>query len=306
MLEETLSVQSYHEAPNCHNLALSQSNIGTTLLCDNVTNRGKRLSAAVLSTWRWLWRWQAEAEKRGKRLYPSTGYLARKQGVTERTMYRRLAALREAGALAVEVVEGVIRFLQVLGPPPREKALASKSSGVKARRMSEVEARTCQGSIPYRETQGTELTQDKQQQKPAEPEVDVAALEVLEKEAQLQPEDARSIAQEVKREGWSIERVKRAVAAFREARGVKTPGGWLRAAIRAGRGPAGPIHESDRPGRPVRDRSQAGRAPTLREIEKYRALAVQQLQRRGETVTDESRREVARSLWRRDVVLGYV
>jgi hypothetical protein len=291
-----------YKCTNFENPTTSQPHIVTMLLCYNVTNQGRRLSASVLSTWRWLWRWQGQASRSGKSLYPSTRYLAQKQGVTERTIYRRLAALKKVGALAVEVVEGVVRFLKVLGPPPKETPAAAKSSGVMGRRLAEVEARTRQGSIPYSETQKAGSTQVEQQQ----PEQADAVATVLEQEAGLAKEDAVAIAAEVQREKWSLERVKRAVAAFREARGIRTPGGWLRAAIRAGRGPQEAIHSSDKPERPVRDRSQAGRVPTQEEIERYRALAVELLTRRGEAVTEESRREVARSLWRRDVVLGYV
>ena len=296
----------YHNSPQCYNTNSLQCCNVSNAQNYNVTNRvTPKLSRVVISTWRWLWRWQNQARKAGNRLYPSTRYLAKNQGVTERTMYRRLAALKEAGALASEVVEGVVRFLQVLGPPPEPKLSRSKSSGVMGRRASEVEAKKCQGSLPYRETQSTGVTQEVQQQI-RKPEHDPAVVEILEKGAGLPEPDALAIAAEVRREGWSVERVKAAISAYREAKGVRTPGGWLRAAIRAGIGPCGPLPAQDKPERPQRDRSQSKRAPTAGEIERYRAMAVEILNRRGEAVTDESRREVARSIWRRDVVLGYV
>ena len=73
------------------------------------------LSPSALSFYRWLCRWHAQTGE----VYASTRYLARKQRRTERTVYRWLAELRDAGCIAVEVAQGVQRSIVPLIPAPR-------------------------------------------------------------------------------------------------------------------------------------------------------------------------------------------
>lgn len=72
------------------------------------------LSPSALSFYRWLCRWHAQTGE----VYASTRYLARKQRRTERTVYRWLAELRDAGCIAVEVAQGVQRSIVPLIPAP--------------------------------------------------------------------------------------------------------------------------------------------------------------------------------------------
>lgn len=92
-----------------------------------------RLSTGAASLLRWLSRWFTETEEP---LFPSTGYIARKQKRSERTVYRWLAELRSFGCIATETTPGIERRIvpQVAPedcPKPRRRAVrAGKVSGV--------------------------------------------------------------------------------------------------------------------------------------------------------------------------------
>lgn len=58
-----------------------------------------------------------------------TGYLARKQGVTERTVYRWLADLRRAGYISSEQTPGVERRVTPLKEPSRPKKMSGVRQG---------------------------------------------------------------------------------------------------------------------------------------------------------------------------------
>ena len=70
-------------------------------------------SPGALSFYRWLYRWHSQTGC----VCPSTGYLAHKQGKTERTVYRWLAELRSCSYIATEVDSGVSRRIVPLVEP---------------------------------------------------------------------------------------------------------------------------------------------------------------------------------------------
>ncbi len=77
----------------------------------DVTNQTPRpLSSGAASLLRWLCRWHQQTGD----LHPSTRYLAKKQGRTERTIYRWLAECKQAGYLASDVEPGCTRWLTPL------------------------------------------------------------------------------------------------------------------------------------------------------------------------------------------------
>lgn len=63
------------------------------------------ISSGAASLLRWLKRWYEDTGE----VRPSTGYLARKNRCSERTVYRRLAELLRAGLVATEVDPGIER-----------------------------------------------------------------------------------------------------------------------------------------------------------------------------------------------------
>ncbi len=97
------------------------------------------LPSRLASFYRWLHRWYSETND----LHACTGYYARKQGVTERTVYRWLAALRTSGHISTEQTPGVERRITPLREAPpkppqfhtKRRSSLSKMSGV------------CQGSV---------------------------------------------------------------------------------------------------------------------------------------------------------------
>ncbi len=85
------------------------------------------LPSRLASFYRWVWKL---SQQEGF-CWACTGYLARKQGVTERTVYRWLADLRRAGYISSEQTPGVERRVF----PQKEPSRPKKMSGV------------CQGSV---------------------------------------------------------------------------------------------------------------------------------------------------------------
>lgn len=80
------------------------------------------LSRSELSFHRWLYRWYSQTGD----VSPGTPYLARKQGKSERTIYRWLSDLERAGAVRREVVVGVERSIVPLAPPPAAPPVARR------------------------------------------------------------------------------------------------------------------------------------------------------------------------------------
>jgi hypothetical protein len=97
------------------------------------------LPSRLASFHRWLCRWYSDTQD----LHACTGYYARKQGVTERTIYRWLAHLRRGGWIATEQTVGVERRITpLLDAPPKPRQFHTKRGRSRAK-MSGV----CQGSV---------------------------------------------------------------------------------------------------------------------------------------------------------------
>jgi Helix-turn-helix domain len=135
-----------------------------TLHADGLSVNLRRLPSRVLSFCRWLHRWYRQTGD----VHPSTKYLARKQGVTERTIYRWLRQLREAGYIVCDVLIGVERQIEPANPLPKRA------------RVSGVRQSSCQGS--YDSTQYTQDTTpsspDPQQQHEPDPKTAVVVQEL--------------------------------------------------------------------------------------------------------------------------------
>lgn len=95
------------------------------------------LPSRILSFYRWLRRWHSQTQD----IHASTGYFARKQGVSERTIYRWLAALRRAGYIRTVQVVGVERRITPVAPVVPSPG--PKKAGVRQGSVS--------GVTPYRE-----------------------------------------------------------------------------------------------------------------------------------------------------------
>ncbi len=97
------------------------------------------LPSRLASFHRWLCRWYSDTQD----LHACTGYYARKQGVTERTIYRWLAHLRRGGWIASEQTPGVERRITPLREaPPKPRRFHTKRVSASGK-MSGV----CQGSV---------------------------------------------------------------------------------------------------------------------------------------------------------------
>ncbi len=97
------------------------------------------LPSRLASFARWLHRWYSDTQD----LHARTRYFARKQGVTERTIYRWLAHLRRGGWIASEQTVGVERRITPLRePPPKPRKFHTKRPSASGK-MSGV----CQGSV---------------------------------------------------------------------------------------------------------------------------------------------------------------
>ena len=96
------------------------------------------LPSRVASFYRWLYRWYTETGD----LHACTGYYARKQGVSERTVYRWLALLRSLQFITTEQTPGVERRITPHLPPPKTRPKTPKNvrgmSGVRVRGSSSI------------------------------------------------------------------------------------------------------------------------------------------------------------------------
>ncbi len=134
-----VTVPNYHTGKNgkCFFHAPEPGNVTAALLRDDVTKL--LLPGRVASFYRWLHRWHAETND----LHACTGYYARKQKVSERTIYRWLAVLRSSGYVLTEQTIGVERRITpLLDAPPKRPQFHTKRQPV-SRKMSGV----CQGSV---------------------------------------------------------------------------------------------------------------------------------------------------------------
>jgi hypothetical protein len=104
-------------------------------------------SDAVLSTYRWFCRWYSQTGY----IDASTPYLAKKQRVSERTMYRRLAELVARGCIKAEVTPGVERVIVPLVPPPPipNKRKPGFRASASAASLSGVVSGVVSGVLPY-------------------------------------------------------------------------------------------------------------------------------------------------------------
>jgi DNA-binding PadR family transcriptional regulator len=97
------------------------------------------LPSRLASFHRWLCRWYSDTQD----LHARTRYYARKQGVTERTIYRWLAHLRRGGWIASEQTPGVERRITPLREaPPKPRRFHTKRVSASGK-MSGV----CQASV---------------------------------------------------------------------------------------------------------------------------------------------------------------
>jgi hypothetical protein len=165
------------------------------------------LPPRIASFYRWLHRWHSQTSD----LHASTGYFARKQKVTERTIYRWLAVLRRLGYIQTEQQLGVERritpVLEAPPAPPKRHKQSPKMSGV------------CQGSVSG---VSSSIASDALDASTPDPEA-VAALRA---EGVPQP-----LADQVAaRHGRQA--VKNAVSAYRQTvKNVRNPVGWLVRAV---------------------------------------------------------------------------
>ncbi len=178
------------------------------------------LPSRVGSFYRWLHRWYSETND----LHACTGYYARKQKVTERTVYRWLAVLRSSGYIATEQTIGVERRITpLLDAPPKRHELHTKR-----KKMSGV----CQGSVSgvsssiasdaLKDATTATNTQGAAAPQPAP---DVEAVAAL-RSAGLSDAVASRIVCAKGRKA-----VLDAVAAYRAAKNVRNPVGWLIRAV---------------------------------------------------------------------------
>lgn len=197
------------------------------------------LPSRVLSFYRWLWRWFHQTGD----VHPSTGYYARKQHVCERTVYRWVRQLREAGYIQVETIEGVERRVVPLVEPPKRVPKLARRGNV-ARGSSGVVS----GVIPYSNSDADNY----ETTNVAPP---VAAVEVVSAGADEVTDAVSAGADEVTalcNEGVPIgvavnllrshggDAVVIALRAYRRAREVRNPVGWLVRAVQRGYQTAAP------------------------------------------------------------------
>lgn len=82
------------------------------------------LTPGAASLLRWVCRWHSQTGD----VHASTSYLARKQRKSERTVYRWLAELRQAGAVSCDVEQGIMRRIVPLIDAPTQRRAARSSA----------------------------------------------------------------------------------------------------------------------------------------------------------------------------------
>jgi hypothetical protein len=169
------------------------------------------LPSRLASFYRWLWKL---SQQEGF-CWACTGYLARKQGVSERTVYRWLKDLRRLGFISSEQTPGVERRIT----PHKEPSRPRKMSGVRQGSVSGVSSSSGSDALKEAATANTAAAAG------VERSPDVEAVAAL-RSAGLSEAVASRIVCEQGRKA-----VLNAVAAYKAARNVRNPVGWLIRAV---------------------------------------------------------------------------
>ncbi len=170
------------------------------------------LPSRLASFYRWLWKL---SQQEGF-CWACTGYLARKQGVTERTVYRWLSQLRASGFISSEQTPGVERRIT----PHKEPTRPRKMSGVRQGSVSGVSSSS--GSDALKEAATAANTAAAAA---AQPVPDVEAVASLRAAGVSEAVASRIVCEQGRRA------VLDAVAAYKAARNVRNPVGWLIRAV---------------------------------------------------------------------------
>jgi hypothetical protein len=177
---------------------------------------GLALAAPVLpsrlaSFYRWVWKL---SQQEGF-CWACTGYLARKQGVSERTIYRWLSDLRRLGFISSEQTPGVERRITPHNEPSRPR----KMSGVRQGSVSGVSSSSDSDALKEAATDNTAAAAGVEQSP------DVEAVAALRSAGLSEAVASRIVCAQGRKA------VLDAVAAFRAARNVRNPVGWLIRAV---------------------------------------------------------------------------
>ncbi len=214
------------EKGKCFFHAPEPGNVTAALLRDDVTKL--LLPGRVASFYRWLHRWHAETND----LHACTGYYARKQKVSERTIYRWLAVLRSSGYVLTEQTIGVERRITpLLDAPPKRPQFHTKRQPV-SRKMSGV----CQGSVSgvssligsdacKNATTATATTGAAGSQPPGVHQADKDAVASLRAAGLSNAVASRIVLSKGRKAALD------ALAALKAAKGVKNAAGWLIRAV---------------------------------------------------------------------------
>ncbi len=170
------------------------------------------LPSRLASFYRWLWKL---SQQEGF-CWACTGYLARKQGVTERTVYRWLSQLRASGFISSEQTPGVERRITPRQTPSRPR----KMSGVRQGSVSGVSSSS--GSDALKEAATDANTAAAAGDERA---ADVEAVAALRSAGMSEPVASRIVCAKGRKA------VLDAVTAYRAARNVRNPVGWLIRAV---------------------------------------------------------------------------
>ncbi len=169
------------------------------------------LPSRLASFYRWVWKL---SQQEGF-CWACTGYLARKQGVSERTVYRWLKDLRRFGFISSEQTPGVERRIT----PHKEPIRPRKMSGVRQGSVSGVSSSIGSDALKEAATANTAAAAG------VEHSPDVEAVAALRSAGVSEAVASRIVCAQGRKA------VLDAVAAFRAARNVRNPVGWLVRAV---------------------------------------------------------------------------
>ena len=169
------------------------------------------LPSRLASFYRWVWKL---SQQEGF-CWACTGYLARKQGVTERTIYRWLKDLRRFGFISSEQTPGVERRIT----PHKEPIRPRKMSGVRQGSVSGVSSSSSSDALKEAATGNTAAAAG------VEYFPDVEAVASLRAVGMSDAVASRIVCSQGRKA------VLDAVAAFRAAKNVRNPVGWLVRAV---------------------------------------------------------------------------
>ncbi len=169
------------------------------------------LPSRLASFYRWVWKL---SQQEGF-CWACTGYLARKQGVSERTIYRWLSQLRSSGFISSEQTPGVERRIT----PHKQPSRPRKMSGVRQGSVSGVSSSI--GSDALKEAATANMTAAAG----VAHSPDVEAVASLRAAGVSEAVASRIVCEQGRKA------VLDAVAAFRAARNVRNPVGWLIRAV---------------------------------------------------------------------------